>query len=622
MTSHRIIAEIRARRAVMALTGRRHRRRPVPRQLQPDAIRLSYFRALLQVLAEARALIERATPRLEELVRVAAAARGDARLDMSDDEINNLIDHLAEQFFAEFTNTRLADLSAGFARKTATFQREQMARQFKAALGIDIVRAEPWLEPKIRAFTAENVALIKSIPQKYFTEVEKEIVSDMRTGLRWEGIAKNLDRRFEVAEGHAKLVARDQVGKFMGELNKQRQQDLGVTSFIWRTARDNRVREEHQALEGEEFTWDNPPAEGIPGEPINCRCMAEPVVKPIIDAITEEEKPQAPSYPQYPPEDERIPPEPQPVHYLQEESSVVVPPASYTPLAVNPVTGKPFAGESMYVPPAPKPPPEPEEKPKAPRKRKPKPEPIKYTVEELPADRKEITQVLPFDEAAAWHEKAASEAIAWRQALPESQRHALGNYQGSGYSGINGQLRAGDAMDSKTINDLTKAIKSAPALPRDVWAWRGFRYPDLARDPVTVLERDGGIIHDNGFVSTSVHAGRSSSFAGSSPDSSVLIHLHIPSGTRAPYLTGSSGNAYEYEVLLQRDADFKVTKIHKTKDGFTVLDAEYVGSKPVPLSKRRKADRVDGEPKKPLEPTDRFTWTEEDLESGGLYFHK
>ena len=281
-----IIAEIRARRAMMALTGRRrHRRRPLPRQLQPDAIRLSYFRALLQVLDQARALIKRATPRLEELVRVAAAARGDARLDMSDDEINDLIDRLAEQFFAEFTNTRLAEFAAGFARRTSAFQREQMARQFRAALGIDIVRAEPWLEPRIRAFTSENVALIKSIPQKYFTEVEKNVVQGMRQGFRWEEIAKDLDDRYEVAEGHAKLVARDQVGKFMGELNQQRQQDLGVTSFIWRTARDNRVREAHQALEGEEFSWDSPPAEGIPGEPINCRCQAEPVLAQIFEAL-------------------------------------------------------------------------------------------------------------------------------------------------------------------------------------------------------------------------------------------------------------------------------------------------------------------------------------------------
>jgi SPP1 gp7 family putative phage head morphogenesis protein len=282
----RILADIRTRRLFLRLAGRPHRRRgPIPRQVQPDGIRLSYFRALLQVLGQAKALVERATPDLKEIVDRAAAARGDSRLDETDDP-NELIDKLSDEFFGEFTNTKLSDLAKGYGQRASDFNRLELGRQFKSALGIDIVKAEPWLEPKIQTFTRENVALIKSIPNRYFDDVEKQVIAGMRQGLRWEEIAKELDRRFEVAEGHAKLVARDQVGKFVGDLNRTRQEELGITSFIWRTARDNRVREEHQALDGQEFTWDKPPAEGIPGFQINCRCQAEPVLKPLIEAVT------------------------------------------------------------------------------------------------------------------------------------------------------------------------------------------------------------------------------------------------------------------------------------------------------------------------------------------------
>ena len=288
-----ILADIAARRAMLRLIhGRSPRRRRIPRQLQPDGIRLSYFRALLDVLASARALLSRSVPRLAQLVDRSHAARLDsAYLDAEGDgdDVNGIIDGLADQFFREFTNTRLAELAEAVARQTSTFSRQQVARQFQAGLGIDVLRAEPWLEQKVQAFTADNVALIKSIPQRYFTDVEKKIVTSMREGLRWEEIAKDLDDRFEVAEGHAQLVARDQVGKFMGELNQARQQELGVEKFIWRTAHDNRVRESHQELEGQVCSWDDPPEvdgePSIPGEPINCRCQAEPVLTELFDAL-------------------------------------------------------------------------------------------------------------------------------------------------------------------------------------------------------------------------------------------------------------------------------------------------------------------------------------------------
>jgi SPP1 gp7 family putative phage head morphogenesis protein len=288
-----ILADIRARRAMLRLIkGRLPRRRPLPRQLQPDGIRLSYFRALLDVLASARALLSRSVPRLAQLVDRSRAARLDAaHLDAEGDgeDVNEIIDGLADQFFREFTNTRLAELAEAAARQTSTFSRQQVARQFQAGLGIDVLRTEPWLEQKVKAFTTENVALIKSIPQRYFTDIEKKIVASMREGLRWEEIAKDLDDRFEVAEGHAKLVARDQVGKFMGELNQARQQDLGVTKFIWRTAQDNRVRESHMELEGEVFEWADPPdVDGeptIPGQAVNFRCLGEPVLAEIYEEL-------------------------------------------------------------------------------------------------------------------------------------------------------------------------------------------------------------------------------------------------------------------------------------------------------------------------------------------------
>lgn len=49
-----------------------------------------------------------------------------------------------------------------------------------------------------------------------------------------------------------------------------------TTHYTWRTARDDRVRDAHAALDGQVISWSTPPDEGHPGIAPNCRCWAEP----------------------------------------------------------------------------------------------------------------------------------------------------------------------------------------------------------------------------------------------------------------------------------------------------------------------------------------------------------
>ena len=39
-----------------------------------------------------------------------------------------------------------------------------------------------------------------------------------------------------------------------------------MTTYVWRTVRDNRVREEHEDREGESYTWTDPPDDGHPAK--------------------------------------------------------------------------------------------------------------------------------------------------------------------------------------------------------------------------------------------------------------------------------------------------------------------------------------------------------------------
>lgn len=281
---------IRARRAMAELINRQGRRRsrvrknaPLPPFQQPDHLRVAYFSSLRSMLVRAKALIDsRLTHRLQLIsAEVASKARRDAGVR----DVPGLVADVEDAFWNDYSDASVERLAETTARQTSDFQRDQLSRHLTAAVGVNVPIRDGNLGEQVDRFTARNVSLIRTIPQRYFDQVRSTIVEDVSDGRRWEDISDDLEERFDVAESTAKLIARDQVGKFYGALNEERQTELGIESFIWRTMNDNRVREEHEDLAGDTFAWDDPPAEGIPGEPINCRCYAEPDLSAILEDL-------------------------------------------------------------------------------------------------------------------------------------------------------------------------------------------------------------------------------------------------------------------------------------------------------------------------------------------------
>lgn len=260
--------------AFAALLASRARPRTLPRQLPPDRIRESYTAALQGIMSwvmeRTRAEI---VPQLEAL---AAAASRVATTDASNtDKLGDAIDKLRAEFDRRYSRQRLRGLVQPYAERTATFQATQLNRQMRAAVALDVVGSEPWLGAAVEDFVRENVALIKTIPSRYFDEIETLVSREAADGARWETMVKGIEDRYDVSRSRAKIIARDQVGKFYADLNRVRQSDLGISRFVWRTMRDNRVRPEHEELDGQSFTWGNAP-DGGPGEAVLCRCYADP----------------------------------------------------------------------------------------------------------------------------------------------------------------------------------------------------------------------------------------------------------------------------------------------------------------------------------------------------------
>lgn len=136
------------------------------------------------------------------------------------------------------------------------------------------------LEDILVATTRENVALIRSIPEEHFKKIETIVFTGTTQGSTAGSMIQQIMKTGRTAVKRAKLIARDQTSKLNSALNQQRQQNLGVEEYIWRTAGDDRVRGSHSNKNGKIFRWDRPPKDtGHPGQDIQCRCVAQPIIK-------------------------------------------------------------------------------------------------------------------------------------------------------------------------------------------------------------------------------------------------------------------------------------------------------------------------------------------------------
>lgn len=279
----RTAAAVRAAR--MIGLAKRPRMR-LPRQMLPRGIAREYARELLRVVARTREAFAPLLAELPALLESAARERNDAaRIDAGEGRrIRELVERAKRSLDQSVSPADVERLAEKFAARTATWQRVQLNRQTQAALGADVFLRDEKLAAMVEGFVAENVALIKNIPDKIAAEVETAATRAVQNGRLHPELAKELEQRFGYGTDRAKLIARDQVGKLYGQINAARQKELGAERFIWRTLSDDRVRDEHEALDGQSFSYaeGGHPTEGLPGEPILCRCYAEPDFSAIL----------------------------------------------------------------------------------------------------------------------------------------------------------------------------------------------------------------------------------------------------------------------------------------------------------------------------------------------------
>lgn len=151
----------------------------------------------------------------------------------------------------------------------------------RRTLGIDLsaVVREGDLEALLRNAGLKNAALIKGFSDDMAVRVQRMVLDAVISGRPAAELRKDLTKQFQIGDRRAQLIARTEMAKINAEMNMLRQQQAGVTSYVYRTSADERVRATHAAHEGKTFSWKEPPSTGHPGTEPNCRCIAQAIVE-------------------------------------------------------------------------------------------------------------------------------------------------------------------------------------------------------------------------------------------------------------------------------------------------------------------------------------------------------
>jgi len=203
--------------------------------------------------------------------------------------MNELLDKFSQlfSFKSKILAERMVNGAAGVSKTVLHTSLKKLSGGLSLKTGI----VPAGMEEISKALIAENVSLIKSIPQEYFKNVTGAVMRSITVGRGMADLLPQIQKYDGQTQRRAKNLALDQTRKAYNSINKERMQKIGVKQFEWvHSGGGQKPRESHLKISGHIFDFDDltkqqaalgvpPEDQGIPGYPINCRCTMVPVIR-------------------------------------------------------------------------------------------------------------------------------------------------------------------------------------------------------------------------------------------------------------------------------------------------------------------------------------------------------
>lgn len=135
------------------------------------------------------------------------------------------------------------------------------------------------------AVVYENVQLIKSIPQKFLTDVQSDVWLSATRGADMAALTEKIKHSYGVTWRRAALISRDQTAKAKAVFEAARRTEIGIKQAKWlhshagREPRPTHVKLNGQIYDVNKGLYDKDEGEWVlPGQLINCRCVSAAVI--------------------------------------------------------------------------------------------------------------------------------------------------------------------------------------------------------------------------------------------------------------------------------------------------------------------------------------------------------
>lgn len=136
-----------------------------------------------------------------------------------------------------------------------------------AAIADDLVSSLNW-----------NVGLVRNVSDQTRDRIANIVWAGWRARTPKRDIAKQLNEAIGLGRDRSRRIAIDQTTKLSGSLDRSRMLEAGINDWIWRSSHKVHFRPEHQARDGKEYSWSDPPTDS-PGELPFCGCRAQSLLK-------------------------------------------------------------------------------------------------------------------------------------------------------------------------------------------------------------------------------------------------------------------------------------------------------------------------------------------------------
>jgi ADP-ribose pyrophosphatase YjhB (NUDIX family) len=191
--------------------------------------------------------------------------------------------------WATLWTRRIEKVSTSIARDFAVQNKNATSAAMQAKLakaGFTVkFKPTPASTSALDAVIAENVGLIRTIPQKFLGDVEVQVWQAVMSGSDLDTLSRDIKAKYGVAWRRAALIASDQNAKAKAAMERARREEVGITKAAWMhshagvTPRPTHVAMDDEVYEVAKGMWDSAVQKFIwPGTEINCRCSDRAVI--------------------------------------------------------------------------------------------------------------------------------------------------------------------------------------------------------------------------------------------------------------------------------------------------------------------------------------------------------